>query len=412
MMRIAKVVFFLLTLIWASAAFAQSGESPINIFGYFQTSFQHWPQSDASTTHPQYFNPIEQPAQNSFSLQQLNLFLSKDLARHWRAFINFEILNTFSSQRQWGAFNLEEAWIRYKPSDKFNLKLGLLIPVFNNLNEIKNRTPLLPYIIRPLIYETSFSEFLFAVEEGAPARAFVQASGVIPAGTAKFEYALYVGNSPNINSDRNERQTGIDTTTTFLIGSRIGFRLKNFKIGLSATHENINLHIVATDIARYEFIYNEVPRIRLGGDISFQVRRFSFEGEFITVNYGDISEIRINGEISNDTAGEIDFDGGFYYGTLGYQLTDRLFAYASYWYLKHDSPFVASQVPRLVTAVGDGKIKVPGAGIAFKLNDRITFKGQYASANIKDEYPLLFNDEIAVEEQQFDIFAIAASVFF
>jgi hypothetical protein len=207
MVRFIGIIFLLVMIICGSNIFAQSTGSSLNIFGYFQNSFQHWPQSTAKTTHPQYFSPMKEPAWNSFNMQQLNLFLSKDLARYWRAFVNFEILNSFSSQRQWGAFNLEEAWVRYKPSDKFNIKLGLLIPVFNNLNEIKNRTPLLPYIIRPLIYETSFSEFFSGIEEGVPARAFVQASGVIPSGKTKLDYAVYIGNSPNINVDWNEGQT-------------------------------------------------------------------------------------------------------------------------------------------------------------------------------------------------------------
>jgi hypothetical protein len=355
---------------------------------------------------------MEDQAWNSFNLQQLNLFLSKDLARHWRAFVNFEILNSFSSQRQWGAFNIEEAWVRYKPSDKFNLKLGLLVPVFNNLNEIKNRTPLLPYIIRPVIYETSFSEFFSGVEEGVPARAFVQASGVIPSGKVKLDYALYIGNSPNINIDRNEGQTGVDTTNTFLLGGRIGIRLKDFKIGFSATHEKVNLRFVDTGIARYEFIYNEVPRIRLGGDISFHIRQFSFEGEYIAVNSNEISEIRINGEIRNDTAGETGYDAKFYYGTLGYQITEQVFAYASYWYVTHEQPFIASQIPRLLTTVGAFILNGPTVGVSFKLNDRLTFKGQYGYLNVKDEYPFPFSNDVAIIEQRYNIFAIAASVFF
>ena len=36
MMRIAKVVFLLVTVVWASNTFAQSGGAPLNIFGYFQ----------------------------------------------------------------------------------------------------------------------------------------------------------------------------------------------------------------------------------------------------------------------------------------------------------------------------------------------------------------------------------------
>jgi hypothetical protein len=411
-MRCIGIAFLLVMGIGITNSFAQSTGSPLNIFGYFQNSFQYWPKSKAKTTHPQYFNPIEQPAQNSFNMQQLNLFLGKDLSRHWRAFVNFEILNSFSSQRQWGAFNLEEAWVRYKPSDKFNIKLGLMIPVFNNLNEIKNRTPLLPYIIRPLIYETSFSEFFSGIEEGAPARAFVQASGVIPSGKVKLDYALYIGNSPNINSDPNEGQTGVDTTNAILLGGRIGIRLKDFKIGFSTTHENIDLRLVDIGIARYEFIYKKAPRIRLGGDLSFHIRRFSFEGEITAAKYDDISEIRIDGVISNDNHGEINFDGKFYYGTLGYQISEQIFAYASYWNVVHEFPFIVAQTPSLLTTVGATTIDGPTVGVSFKLIDRLTFKGQYVLVNIKDNLPFPYSNDKIIVENKYNIFAIAASVFF
>lgn len=411
-MRIKLKVVFILMLFSNPILLAQGNEYPLNIFGYFQNSFQHWPKSKARTSHPQYANPIEQSARNFFNLQQLNLFISKDISKHWRVFLNFEVLNTFSSQRQWGSFNLEEAWVRYKSSDQFNLKLGLLIPVFNNLNEIKNRTPLLPYIIRPLIYESSFSEFFSAIEEATPARAFTQVSGVIPLSKAKLDYVAYVGNSPNINNEEGEYQTGIDTTDTFLIGGRFGVRLKNFKIGFSATHENVNLRWSAMDIARYDFIYNEVSRIRLGSDLSFQIENLSFSGEWATVKYGDISEIKIDGVVSNDTGGELSQDGKFYYGTLGYLIKERIFVYASYWYLTHDISFIAAQIPKLITSVGQGKINVPTVGVSFKLNDRITLKGQYVSAKIKEEYPFIFLNDSIVEEQKYRIFAIAASVFF
>ncbi|MFQ5770818.1 MAG: hypothetical protein ACE5HX_09790, partial [bacterium] len=183
MIRLQALLFLLTSFIAVSNSLAQIGESPIRIFGYFQNSLQHW------TTFE------DRQEQNSFSVQQLNLFFQKDLGQNWRAFVNFEFLNNFSSSRQWGAANLEEAWVRYRANEKFNLKLGLLIPIFNNLNEIKNRTPLLPYIVRPLVYETSFSEFI-AVEEFTPARAFVQAYGFLPIDDVKLDYALFVGNSP------------------------------------------------------------------------------------------------------------------------------------------------------------------------------------------------------------------------
>ena len=170
-----------------SNTIAQEEETPIKIFGYFQNSFQHW------TTFE------ERPRQNSFSLQQLNVFFQKDLGPDWTAFVNFEFLNNFSSGRQWGSAKLEEVWIKYRANMKFNLKLGLLVPTFNNLNEIKNRTPLLPYIIRPLAYETSFGAFI-PIEILTPVQGFAQVYGFLPTGEAKVDYAVYLGNSPNINN--------------------------------------------------------------------------------------------------------------------------------------------------------------------------------------------------------------------
>jgi len=376
---------------------AQGKESPLRIFGYFQTSFRQWSALDFQTSHPELTGVEEQPAQNSFNLQQLNLFLSKDIALHWRAFVNFEILNTFSSNKQWGAFNLEEAWIRYKPGDKFNLKAGLLIPTFNNLNEIKNRTPLLPYIIRPLLYESSLSEIIGDFEEGVPARAFVEASGVIPLRNAKFDYAVYAGNSPNINNQGNRGQTGVDTSNTFLVGGRLGMRFKDLKIGLSATHEKVNRQWPESPDEPVIKL-KEAPRIRLGGDLSFHLGQLYFEGEFINV--------------TNDEGHPgINFGGEFYYLTLGYQFTEQVFAYAGYWFLKGNFPVIAAATPELVIHSGSEKIENPTIGIAFRLNDRLIFKGQFVPVALQEELALITSETLLVK-QNFHLFALAVSVFF
>jgi hypothetical protein len=183
-------------------------------------------------------------------------------------------------------------------------------------------------------------------------------------------------------------------------------------LGLSVTHEKVNLRLEDTGIAHYEFVYKKVPRIRLGGDLSFNVNQFSFEGEYIAAKYGDISEIRIDGVISKDNPGEISYDAKFYYGTFGYQFTEQIFAYTSYWNVKHDFPFIASQIPRLLTTIGATIIDGPTVGISFKLTDRLNFKGQYGLIKIKDELPFPFSDEVASIENRYNIFAIAASVFF
>ena len=383
MCRFNTFISLLLWSIAGSESLAQREDTPLKVFGYFQNSLQQW-------TAFQY-----QPAQNSFGLQQLNLFFQKDLYRNWTAFVNFEALNTFSSSRRWGALNLEEAWVKYNPNMKFNLKLGLQIPIFNNLNAVKNRTPVLPYIIRPLVYETSFGEFI-PLEAFVPARAFVQAYGFLPAGEAKFDYAVYLGNSPNINADPKNGQTGVDTTTAFLAGGRLGIRYRELKLGLSATHEKSNGFIgLADTLGRQPAELQELPLTRLGGDLSYNLANFSFESEFIMVDV-------------HDGIPEIEFALDFYYAMLGYHFTNELFGYGSYW---------VTDAHAAVLIPGDGEIKdedlrVSTMGIAYDLNDRIRLKGQFARVRDYDKIKFVSQNLLEKQQDKFNVWAIAVSVFF
>jgi len=87
---------------------AQVDESPIRIFGYFQTQFN---QYDG--------NPQQEGATNTFLLQQLNIFLQKDLSEDFVALVDMEVLNTFSTSEATGALNMEEAWVRYRAGRGF-----------------------------------------------------------------------------------------------------------------------------------------------------------------------------------------------------------------------------------------------------------------------------------------------------
>jgi hypothetical protein len=78
---------------------------------------------------------------NSFYNQQTNPFVSSELAENFTALINVELTNNFDSDRGWGSISLQEAWVQYKNTNGLSLKFGQLLPVFNNLNEIRNRTP-------------------------------------------------------------------------------------------------------------------------------------------------------------------------------------------------------------------------------------------------------------------------------
>jgi hypothetical protein len=342
-----------------SASPAQTDDG-LRIFGFFQNSFMH--QSD-------YANQFEsQPTQNSFSLQQHNLFFQKDLDRRWRAFVNYEFLNSFSTARRWGSANIEEAWVRYRANARFSLKLGLLIPEFNNLNAIKNRTPVLPYIIRPLVYETSFSEFI-ATEEYLPARAFAQAYGFVPLADAKLDYAVFLGNGPDINDDPDVGQTGVDTTDSFLIGGRLGVRYRELKAGLSGSRDHLNVGVI--QVAPGETIdLRQLTRRRLGADLSYLWQDLSFEAEALSVDYDD------------DVPG-FSADKSFYYATLGYRASERLYLYGSYYVTREDFVDVIEDLDPDRAYAGDSRVEVPTVGFSYQLRDSIVLKGQFAPVDIE-----------------------------
>lgn len=368
MTRLKTIALALLLSSGFSPIHAQPSGVDLKVFGYFQASFGYRKDLDSTLES------------KSFSLQQLNLFLQKELAQKWTIFINFEMVNSFSSFRNWGAHNLEEAWVSYHRSAQFKLKLGLQVPTFNNLNEIKNRTPLLPYIIRPLAYESSFNEII-ALDEFAPGRAFVQLYGFIPAKDLKIDYAMFLGDSPNINSDPARGQTGVDTTKLFLVGGRFGLRTGNFKLGVSATYDHLNFSRAALAQRYSASSFKKVPRLRLGGDFSLNVGKWLWESEFIRVTY-------------DDDIPELNIDKKFYYGTLGFQLTERFLAYGGYWFIGENA-----------LPLRDLDIIAPTVGAAFNLSEAIFVKAQYGPVRFETSKP-------AASEMRADYYYLAISVIF
>ena len=375
-MKKITLTIFLSVLFAPVSILAQQGESDLRIFGYFQTLFYYQQQDEP------------EDKSSSFSLQQLNLFLQKDLATNWRAFVNIEGVNTYNSKRNWGSLRFEEAWARYRDGVKFNLKVGLQIPTFNNFNEIKNRTPLVNYAIRPLVYETSFEEFI-SVEEYLPTRAFVQAYGFLPRNDFKLDYALYVGNSPNVNGSAAVRQTGVDSTTSLLIGGRLGIRFLGLKAGVSMTRQNIDFYTFAADLyGGPSNLYEDIIQRRLGADFSLDYGRFYLESELISVSYEEIN-----------TTANVDKD--FYYATIGYDFTDRASLYGSYWFTSEDFQ------------VADFDIGVISVGYSYALNDRTKMKLQYAWVTLEEETSLptafVFHN---IQKSNVHYWGAALSVFF
>lgn len=360
-----------------SGAAAQAGEDRINVLGYFQGSLYY--QKDLKTEN----------RSTTFTTQHLNLILQRDLMRRWSAFVNFEFTNSYSSQRNWGSFSLEEAWAKYRRNKYFTIKMGLLIPKYNNLNEIKNRTPLLPYIIRPLVYETSFREII-PIEEFVPEQAYLQVYGYAPFKGLKFDYAAYWGNSPNINTDRQFGQTGLDTSRTFMFGTRIGLRHRLFKFGISSTADNTKrFQGLDSLFARPAGYFDDVRRIRVGFDLSFQARGFLFESEGLGVRY-------------EDNEPDIDVDMSFFYFTAGYTFWERLLVYFSVWELKTNNT-----IPR----PGGGfdiveiKMTIPNIGMRYTLSDRVALKASAAGGDVR-------SSQEGVVDDDFEFYSLAVSVFF
>ena len=358
-----------------AAVHGQDAESDLRVYGYLQASFYQTTRDDNSDS-------------NTFTVQQLNVLLQKDVTQRWSAFVDLLFTNSYSSFRDSGSFGIEQAWVRYRRNHYFNVKLGLMLPKFNYLNEIRHKMPLLPYIIRPIVYETSFQEDV-DIDEYVPQQAYVQATGYAPAGNYKIDYAAYVGNSSNTNRDSDFGQTGLDTTNTLLLGGRVGVRNRWFQIGVSATHDKVDfLSGVLDTTSMPPLTFEGISRVRLGGDFRFEYRNLSFESEFISVTY-------------DDNLPDVDVNKAFYYGTLGYLFADRLFAYVSYWGLEEQF------AERKATGFRQAEVtlKIPNGSVAYRFNERIIFKGSIARVNQSINVP-------EYSAQDFNFFSAAVSVLF
>ena len=374
-MRRITPVLILITFLF-QFSLAQTEESPLRFFGYFQNSFVHEKTADGLNTR------------NSFSMQQLNLIAQKDISDELTAFINFQGVNNFSTEKRWGAFSIEEAWIRWRKGNHFNLKLGLQIPIFNNFNEIKNRTPLVPYVTKPLVYEDSYSEII-AISDFVPHNAFVQVYGFHGIGSLKIDYAAYLGNSPNVGTEKDHGISGLDTTDTFLFGTRLGLRLKNAKLGISFTSDQTaGLEYNPQQFLQDSSINKLVHRIRTGMDFSVEIGQFDLNAELISVFY-------------DENVKNLDFSKSFFYSTLGYHISEKWYGYISGWYLREK-----------FLPIADLSFTVGSIGVSFILNDRITLKAQTSSIEFESD---LFDAPSNIEtESNSDFFnhGLAISVFF
>lgn len=382
-----KARYFIAILILLSTSAALYGQSDVfglKVYGFFQTSFN---QADFNLSVPGFLPRDIDNKSNSFWLQQMNLFLSKDISDRFKSFIDLELTNAFSSDRNWGAFNVEEAWVRYSYSNALNVKGGLLIPNFNNLNQIKNRTILLPYIFRPFVYETAVKGILQNAAY-VPQRAYLEVYGEFPLNELVFEYDVYAGNSEDsyiVSNTAGMSVPGTDSTRFKLVGGRLGIRYDDLKFGVSVTSDKSN---------QRQLGIGDIHRMRIGADISYSIAGFTLDAEYIAVNHNlsdkDKKTLKFISGFNPLITDKLDKQ--FYYATLTYNINDDWYIYGKYDFLKDYS----------MASLSNG-MKGYSVGGGFKPVDDVVIKAQYQA--MRGENGKIFKLNL-------DDFYVGASVFF
>lgn len=385
-----KYIKFLFSLLFLFAATSINAQEEISIFGYAQPYFNAF-----SSAYGEPGPPAGEEDQNYFTMgiSQLNLFFQKDFGDDFSSFVNFELINNYSSDRGFGAFNLQEAYLRWNLADELKFKFGMVIPVFNQMYEIYNKTPLLPYIFRPKLYETNQGN-LVDIFSFLPQKALVQASGVFNVSGVKIDYAAYINYPTNgfISSEKNDLIPGYvafgQPAVNYLgFGGRVGIRYNKLNVGVSLGVDKDNRRNYRQTVYQKYSSYlddstasvydnddtnlGDLNRFRLGADVSFTLGDFTLSGEYLQVKTDVPSESKtILTQWNSEDPYFIGkgFDKSFYYVSLLYNLSDKFFFYGMYDMMQDESdPFFFGED-------GYGGISFGGG---YNLNDYVVLKVQY-----------------------------------
>lgn len=300
------------------------------------------------------------------------------------------------------------------------MKFGYLVPQFTAFNEVKTKFPLIPYILRPLIYESSLNDIIEG-EAYIPTHAALQINGTAGIGKTKIDYSLFGGNSEYVMSKgikgtkTNYTPSGSDTTNFKMIGGRIGTRLYGLKLGVSSTYDetrNDRINKIVDDFNSLSGLnvanLGHIPRWRLGLDLSYIWKGLTFESEYIYVNqYPDDEEKSKLDVIINATQYRgpnniplfptisDDLSQQFFYVCLTYDFLEKY--YISCGFSQFDTKWDL--------LLRDKGVQSIWGGCGYRINDNITLKLQLTS--IQND---LFDDP----RVKIKIFTahVAASVYF
>ena len=342
--RLGILVIMLIVVIVTTPTKVQAQEDDdLQIYGFTQLMYLYRMTDYTIEAGGEFENAYSQSFRSTtFSLHQVNLFFRKPINPRTTFFLNLEASGSYSSRTPSGYLEIPEGWISYNFNDYLEVKVGLLLPKFNNLTEIKNRLPLFPYLIRPILYESLVSS-VFKSEDYRPDQAYFQIVYDRPISSQLiFNSAFYIGNSEDSFLARTEDRTitdlqleertmiylGEDLNSAMLFGGRIGIEnvLNTFKFGISGTLDEDNKNRIEESVFKFPSlrtpILGEVRRYRVGIDLSFTLSdKLAFEGEYLSA-FHDHSTIHKTPAYKNANLNKF-----FVYNSLTYNINSQFYIF-------------------------------------------------------------------------------------
>ncbi len=203
---------------------------------------------------------------------------------------------------------------------------------------------------------------------------------------AKVTYAAHIGPSANIpDGDAESRGSAGDTTTYMSFGGRIGAEVGDLIVGVSGTMTH--QYLVARDALGQGVAVDlgNVPLIRMGGDISYSIAGFHFLGELIYVTYSLTDDEQAMLDAAAETVVQPLPDGsqlrGFsadrdrltYFGSLSYDITEKIYAMGMYSFWQNKGDRVVS-----------GGLSSYSFGGGYRVSDGVVVKLTYSNYQFVD----------------------------
>lgn len=330
-----------LVLCMAQSALAQDDEFKLNIFGNVTSNFYAFTKNN---------EPYLQNGnlKSTFLLQQANLYLSGNVSSDWKYFVEFTFQAESGPSNQI-MFHAHQAWVEYRPSDEFGLRIGRALCPFGLFNALHSRPALYWMVFRPLPYEETG---LTSDEVDGMRSEFnngIMVSGALPiASGVKLDYNVYTGNTENVNGLQ------YDLSTTKKFGGRVAIRTENITIGISPAFNNIS---AVDDVAqRNSFL--------LAFDATIKFGNFTLISEYVNASRKFSA---LPGTTGYNPRNYIENTDQFMFASLGYELNEKWLVFTGFESFWTNNP-TSSYLNKAQTSVD--------VGVNFRATDRVLLKAE------------------------------------